>query len=121
MLTCPPYLIAGAVTFLLSYSSGRLNERTWHITVSKIVAIIGFAIAPATLNTGVRYFAMCVFTLGTYGVNSIVLGWASTILSQTQEKKAVSIAILTSLGNLSFVYTPYLFRNADRPRYALGE
>ncbi|CAK9782633.1 MFS general substrate transporter [Cutaneotrichosporon oleaginosum] len=120
VLTCPPYLVAGAVTFLLSWSSGRLNERTWHITVSKCIAIIGFALAPATLNTGVRYFAMCVFTLGTYGVNSLILGWASTVLSQTQEKKAVVIAILTSLGNLSFVYTPYLFRNADRPRYALA-
>lgn len=64
VLTCPPYLLAGLVTLGISYSSGRFNERTWHITVSKTIAIIGFAIAPATLNTGVRYFAMCVFTLG---------------------------------------------------------
>jgi hypothetical protein len=85
------------------------------------VAILGFALAPATLNVGVRYFAMCVFTMGTYGVNSIILGWASTVCSQTVEKKAVTIAILTSLGNLSFVYTPYLFKDSDKPRYTTGE
>ena len=37
---------------------------------SKTVAIIGFALAPATLNTGVRYFSMCLFTAATYTVNS---------------------------------------------------
>lgn len=64
VLTCPPYLAAGVVTLCVSLSSGHFNERTWHITISKCVAIIGFIIAPATLNTGVRYFAMCVFTMG---------------------------------------------------------
>lgn len=121
VLTCPPYLVAGFVTILISITSGKWNERTWHITVSKTVAIIGFAIAPATLNTGVRYFAMMVFTLGTYGVNSLILGWASTVCSQTPEKKAVVIAMLTTAGNASFIYTPYLFRERDKPRYTLGE
>ncbi|EKC99691.1 major facilitator superfamily transporter [Trichosporon asahii var. asahii CBS 8904] len=87
---------------------------------SKTVAIIGFALAPATLNTGVRYFAMMVFTLGTYGVNSLILGWASTVCSQTPEKKAVVIAMLTTAGNASFIYTPYLFREQDKPRYTLA-
>lgn len=64
-LTCPPYLIAGAVTIALSWSSGKWNERTWHITVSKAVAIVGFVLAAATLNAGARYFAMVVFAIGT--------------------------------------------------------
>lgn len=49
---------------------------------------------------------MCVFTIGTYGVNSIVLGWAATVLSQTVEKKAVAIAMMTTISNASFIYTP---------------
>lgn len=35
VLTCPPYLLAGAITIAVSWSSGKLNERTWHITISK--------------------------------------------------------------------------------------
>ena len=39
---------------------------------------------------------------------------------KSKEKKAVTIAMMTSWSNASFIYTPYLFRNADKPRYALA-
>jgi len=52
------------MSVLFSASSGHFNERTWHIFGSKCVAILGFALAAGTLNTGARYFAMCLFTAG---------------------------------------------------------
>ena len=58
VLTCPPYLIAGIISIAWSYSSGKYNERTWHITIAKLIAIFGFVLAAATLNTAARYFAM---------------------------------------------------------------
>jgi putative flippase GtrA len=61
-----------------------------------------------------------VFTIGTYTVNSLLLGWAATVCNQTQEKKAVTIAMMTSISTASFIYTPYLFRDEDRPRYTLA-
>lgn len=64
---------------------------------------------------------MCIFCLGTYGVNSIILGWAATVCSQTIEKKAVTIAMMTSISNASFIYTPYLFKETDKPRYTIGK
>ncbi|BFZ56517.1 hypothetical protein PYCC9005_003564 [Savitreella phatthalungensis] len=120
LLVCPPYLLAGAVTIVYSMSSGRHNERTWHITISKLVAIFGFILACATLNVGARYFAICVFCIGTYAVNSLILGWASTVLSQTPDKKASSLAIIMTCANSSFIYTPYLFPKTDEPRYTIG-
>ena len=62
VLTCPPYLIAGIFTLVVSLTSGKYNERTWHITGCKAFAILGFALAPATLNTATRYVAMCMRT-----------------------------------------------------------
>ena len=59
-LTCPPYLIAGIISIYWSWQSGKFNERTWHITVAKCVAIIGFILGFATLNLGAKYFAMIV-------------------------------------------------------------
>ncbi|PWZ01222.1 MFS general substrate transporter [Testicularia cyperi] len=120
VLTCPPYLIAGIFSILVSVTSGKYNERTFHITICKSIAILGFVLAPVLKNTAGRYVAMCIFTIGTYGVNSIVLGWAATVCSQTKEKKAVVIAMMTSISNASFIYTPYLFREADKPNYALA-
>ncbi|KAE8388482.1 major facilitator superfamily domain-containing protein [Aspergillus alliaceus] len=106
VLTCPPYLIAGLISVAWSWSSGRFNERTWHITVAKAIAIFGFVLGCATLNTGARYFAMVVFAIGTYAVNSIVLGWVSSTCGQTKEKKASSLAIVNTIANASFVWTP---------------
>ncbi|KAF2181165.1 MFS transporter [Zopfia rhizophila CBS 207.26] len=120
VLTCPPYLIAGLISIFWSISSGRFNERTWHITVAKVIAIIGFAISCATLNTGVRYFSMFVFTIGTYAVNSIILGWVGSTCGQTQEKKASAYSIVNSIANVSFIWTPYLWPKTDEPRYAIG-
>ena len=73
-LTCPPYLVAGALSILVSWSSGRRNERTWHITVSKAIAIAGFILSVATLNTAARYVGIVMFVGATYGVNNIILG-----------------------------------------------
>ncbi|RSM02591.1 hypothetical protein CEP52_007904 [Fusarium oligoseptatum] len=120
VLTCPPYLIAGASTILVSYSSGKFNERTWHITASKTVAVIGFAAAAATLNTAGRYVCMVIFTIGTYAVNSLILGWCGSVCGQTKEKKAVAISMVTMIMNISFIWTPYLWPSSDEPRYAIA-
>ncbi|OOO04040.1 major facilitator superfamily MFS_1 [Aspergillus oryzae] len=120
VLTCPPYLIAGLISVVWSWSSGRFNERTWHITFAKAIAIFGFILGCATLNTGARYFAMVVFAIGTYAVNSIVLGWVSSTCGQTKEKKASSLAIVNTIANASFVWTPYLWPSSDEPRYTMA-
>lgn len=120
VLTCPPYLIAGAISVAYSYSSGKFNERTWHITAAKSVAVFGFILGFATLNTGARYFAMIVFSIGTYAVNSIILGWVSSTCGQTKEKKASSLAIVNTIANVSFIWTPYLWPSSDEPRYTIA-
>ncbi|KAJ4381266.1 hypothetical protein N0V86_003615 [Didymella sp. IMI 355093] len=120
VLTCPPYLIAGAVTIAVSWSSGKFNERTWHITISKIVATIGFLVACAPFGVAGRYVAMIIFTIGTYGVNSLILGWCGSTCGQTPEKKAVAIGIVTTVMNASFIWTPYLWPKSDAPRYIIA-
>jgi MFS family permease len=106
VLTCPPYLIAGFISVYWSWSSGRFNERTWHITVAKAIAVFGFVLGCATLNTGARYFAMVVFAIGTYAVNSIILGWVSSTCGQTREKKASALSMVNTFANVSFIWTP---------------
>lgn len=123
VLTCPPYLIAGIISVAWAASSGHYNERTWHITIAKAVAVFGFALACATLNIGARYFAMCVFTIGTYAVNSIILGWVSSSCGQTKEKKAAALAIANVSATLSLIWTPVSLQNVKtvyvRPKLTL--
>jgi len=120
VLTCPPYLLATFTSIAVSWSSGRFNERTWHITASKAVAIVGFAIAWGSLNIGARYAAIVLFVGATYGVNNIGMAWVAASLGQTNEKKAVAVALANTLANLSFVYTPFLWPDTDKPRYGMA-
>lgn len=125
VLTCPPYLIAGVVSIAWAASSGHYNERTWHILIAKCVAIFGFVLACATLNIGARYFAMCVFTIGTYAVNSLILGWVASSCGQTKEKKAAALAIANVSATLSLIWTPvcrqpFLFFSSSSPFLAFS-
>jgi MFS family permease len=106
VLTCPPYLVSAAACLLTGLSSGRRNERTWHITGGMVIAMIGFIVASSTLNTAARYIACFLFASGCYAVNAVILGWVTATLGQTPEKKAAALAIVNTFGNASFIYTP---------------
>lgn len=120
VLTCPPYLVSGAVGILVGWTSGRYNERTWHVTVCMGAAVLGFVIACATLNTAARYIACFLFASGAYAVNSVILGWVSATLGQTSEKKGVSLSVVNVVANASYIYTAYLYPKSDGPRYVIG-
>jgi hypothetical protein len=117
LLTSPPTLFAGAFGVFIGWSSGRFNERTWHITGAMGAAVVGFIISCVTLNVAARYIACFMFASGVYSVNSVILGWVSATLGQTPEKKAVSLSLVNVVSMASFIYTPYLYPNSDAPKY----
>ncbi|KAJ4986194.1 vitamin H transporter [Stagonosporopsis vannaccii] len=117
VLTCPPYLVSGAFGILIGWTSGRINERTWHITVCMGAALVGFIISCATMNVAARYVACFLFASGAYAVNSVIIGWVSATLGQTAEKKAVSLSIVNVVANASYIYTAYLYPKSDGPKY----
>ncbi|QDS68733.1 hypothetical protein FKW77_004468 [Venturia effusa] len=119
VLTCPPYFLACVTGILIALSSGKYNERAWHIVVTKLVALVGFIIACATMNTGARYFATFLFTCGTYGVSSVVMAWVGSTFAQTKERRAASIAIVNTSASVSLIWTPYLWPTSAGPRYIL--
>lgn len=120
VLTAPPSLVAGAVGIGIGISSGKYNERTWHITVCMGIALIGFVTSALTLNVPARYVSCFLFASGVYAVNSVILGWISATLGQTTEKKAVSLSIVNVVSMASFIYTPYLYPKTDGPKYVIA-
>lgn len=117
VLTCPPYLVSGFVGYFVGLSSGKFNERTWHITVCMGGALVGFIISCLTLNTAARYISCFLFASGAYAVNSVILGWVSASMGQTTEKKAITLSIVNVVANASYIYTPYLYPKSDGPKY----
>lgn len=49
---------------------------------------------------------MCLFTVGVYATNSIALGWIAGTCGENKEEKACSIAIVNTIANMSFIWTP---------------
>lgn len=120
VLTCPPFIFAGAAGILFGWSSGRMHERTWHITIGLGTAVAGFILAAATLNVPARYVSFFILASGAYSVNSVIIGWASSTLSQTKEKKAVVLAMTNVGGQIGYIYGAYLWPDYDDPRYVIG-
>ncbi|PGH03702.1 hypothetical protein AJ79_07284 [Helicocarpus griseus UAMH5409] len=120
LLTCPPFVFAAAAAIFMGWSSGRHHERTWHITAGLGTAVLGFVIASSTLNTAGRYVACFIFPVGAYSVNSVIIGWVSSTLSQTREKRAVVLAMTNVAGQIGYIYGAYVWPEYDEPRYGIG-
>lgn len=118
VLTAPPYLFGALISFLVS--SDRFNERGYHISLPMLVAIVGFIISAATLNSAARYFASFLYCAGAFAANAPVYSWAASSLNQTPEKRACGTAIVNLLSQLGNIWSPYFFPSSDGPRYVMA-
>ena len=120
VLTAPPYLFGAVISFLVAYSSDRVNERGYHIIGPMAVAIVGFMISVATLNIPARYFASFLYCAGAFAANATVFSWAASSLNQTPEKRACATAIVNMLSQFGNIWSPYFFPSSDGPRYVMA-
>lgn len=105
VLTCPPYLLSAAIAIILGLSSGRVNERTWHLTGLKLTAMTGFILGCASMNTAARLVAAFLFVGWTFGVTSLTLGWVGMTCGQTKEKRAASLACVNTGASISLIWS----------------
>lgn len=119
-LTAPPYCIAVVTTFIWSWHSDRTGERFWHIVLPLIVALIAFIIAVSTLNTGARYFAMCLMPTGLYCPFIIIISCMSICVPRPPLKRAISLSIMNCLANSTSIWNAYLYPATNAPRYSIA-
>ncbi|KAI0145465.1 major facilitator superfamily transporter [Xylariaceae sp. FL1272] len=117
LLTAPPYLVTALFCLFNTWYSDRTSKRSPHIVYPSIVAAIGIIITLSTLNHAARYFALFLMLPGTYGCFQVSNAWMANIGARPQKKRAVSLALNNSIGNLALVWTPYLYQTSDGPRY----
>ncbi|KAH9240687.1 hypothetical protein K456DRAFT_1931578 [Colletotrichum gloeosporioides 23] len=108
VLTSPPYVFAAMFALALSWSSGRFDERAWHIY------------ACATTSVAPRYVACFLFAAGSCSTGSIILGWAAANVVDSHEKKAVTMAMVNFPAVAANIYTAYLWPDSDSPRFLVG-
>lgn len=115
VLTCPPYLLSAAVAIVLGLSSGRFNERTWHLTGLKLTAMTGFILGCVSMNTASRLVAAYLFVGWTFGVTSLTFGWVGMTCGQTKEKRAAAVAIINTSASISQIWAPVCLEDGPFP------
>lgn len=116
-LTAPPYLIAVVATFLWARHADKTGERFWHVVSPLFISLISFIISAATLNTGARYFAMCIMIPSLYCSFTTILSWMSNCVPRPPMKRAVALALMNCLSNSTSIWNSYLYPSSDAPKY----
>lgn len=116
----PPALLAALIAFIVAYTSDRCSERTFHIAVPLMFALIGLTISAVSVNTMARYISSYLYLGGHIAGGALMWAWVTATLQETPEKKAIGIAIVNVVGGVGGVWSPFLFRGQDSPWYLLA-
>lgn len=61
LITAPVWIATFMVSLLVTWSSGRTNDRSLHIISLMLVSVVGCVICTATTNIGARFFGMFLY------------------------------------------------------------
>lgn len=118
----PIYSVAFVAVLTTGYFNDKYpNFRGLVIAAWLAVSMTCSIIVCAVYNYTARYVLLIFMASGLMSGNALSLAYASSTFAPTrQETKAVSLAFLNSLGNLSQIYGAYLFPAHDAPEYLMG-
>jgi MFS family permease len=120
LMTAPPYVFAAILALSNGFHADRTQERGYHVAAPMLMAMVGFIISAASTNTGALYFALFLCAGGIWSTISIILAWTGNTFNTPKEKRAVALALVNMLGNLSSVYGAQLYPASNGPRYIPG-
>lgn len=58
LITAPVWIATFLVSLVVTWTSGKTNDRSLHIICLMMVSVVGCVIATVTTNTGAKFFAM---------------------------------------------------------------
>ncbi|TDZ17642.1 putative tartrate transporter [Colletotrichum orbiculare MAFF 240422] len=120
-MTMPIWTVGAAFLVALSYTADRTGDRRWHVTGGAWGSVSSARwSARRRRSRGVVYAMLCFYVAGLYTALPLMLNWASEVVALPAEKRAVVVALVNSVGNLSAVYGSRLWPSSDGPRFVKG-
>ncbi|KAH8655296.1 major facilitator superfamily domain-containing protein [Xylariales sp. PMI_506] len=120
LLTAPPYILAGAVYYVLMWYSDRKNTAYPIIIMCITIAITMYIIAMSTLNTGARYFSMMILPFASVGPQLILYKTINLHLARPVSKRAAASALVNAIGGTSNIWASYLYYSSPHFYAAFG-
>ncbi|KAJ9666028.1 hypothetical protein H2201_003940 [Coniosporium apollinis] len=119
LLTVPPYAIGTIVCIIAAYISDRFRTRGPVLLVIAPCIVVGFVLLSAVQTVGVKYFAICLATLGAFTSSPILLAWSVDNAAGPAVRAIVS-AYCVGLGSVGAIVSTWTYLPKDAPRYLQG-
>ncbi|GFF60062.1 lysophospholipase 3 [Aspergillus udagawae] len=120
LITAPVWIATFLVSLLVTWMSGRTNDRSWHIMGLMSVSAVGCIICTATTNVGARFFAMFLMPMGAVSAYQIIIAWVANSFPRPLVKRSAAIATANMIGNTATIYGSYMWPSSSGPRYVPG-
>lgn len=109
LLTAPPYVLAGAVYYVIMWYSDRKNSAYYLILGCIAISIVMYIITMSTLNIGARYFTMMVLPFASVGPQLLLYKTINLHLARPVSKRAAASALVNAIGGTSNIWASYLY------------
>lgn len=121
LLVAPPYMFMVFYSMFHNWLSDRYQIRFWFFIYPIPISIVGFIVFMTTSSFGPRYFSLFLMNF-VFAMTGTLYGWIASSIPRPPAKRAVAYAFINSIGNSASIWTPYTYRDEDKPYYrpALG-
>lgn len=119
LLVAPPYGFMVCYNLGHCVSSDRVQNRFWFYMYPIPIAIVGWIIFMTTDSFGPRYFSFFLMVF-VYAQAPTLYAWISTSIPRPPAKRAAAYAFMNAIGNSASIWTPYTYRDQDKPHYVLA-
>ncbi|KAI1840158.1 hypothetical protein JX265_009371 [Neoarthrinium moseri] len=120
LITAPVWIGTFLVSLVVTYTSGKYQDRGWHIIALMLISVVGNIIVVSSLNTAARFFAMFLMPMGAVSAYQIILAWVSNSFPRPLVKRSACISFANMIGNCANIYGSYMYPASDGPRYLAG-
>ncbi|KAJ5115695.1 Major facilitator superfamily domain general substrate transporter [Penicillium angulare] len=120
LITAPVWIATFLISLLVTWTSGKTDDRSLHIIALMLVSVVGGIICTATTNTGARFFAMFLMPMGAVSAYQIILAWVANSFPRPLVKRSAAIALANMIGNTASIYGSYMWPASSGPRYLPG-
>ncbi|TRM60192.1 major facilitator superfamily domain-containing protein [Schizophyllum amplum] len=122
LYTVAPNVVGTVALILLTQSSDYFRERSIHICIPLVIAIVGFIVLGAIdplAHKSTAYFACFLLTMGAFSPSVLVAAWYSNN-TPSESRRAVVAAVMVAIANSSGLISTNVFREQDEPKYVLA-
>lgn len=122
VLTVPPNVVGFLILLIVTRSSDKNRERTFHIVGALSISLVGLVMLVSippneqSHNIGAAYFACFLLCSGAYIPSCLVHSWHNNN-NPDETSRAATTGLLVGLGNLAGIISAATFRTTYAPRY----